>query len=278
MCLQAQGIFDEVINVPEGYAPTEVIMPPSPLDTQILFIGGVDMVQTVETYGNPAGEAPAKEWHDFIGFTPDVEPGTEDFGWISINHERITRDDKIGDGGGMTVFKVRRDENDKPVKVAQTLEDGREGVFFNVDFVNTVGETGMNCGGISSTVDGRIWTAEEWFRTSNGSIAGDEDNPGVRDTSDFTISSDIPGWDGVTVKKYENFNYMTEIDPRQAKAIRKQYNRGRQPFEGGFIEPSNKPVFLGPDATPGFFGMFVAETPGDFTKGTLFAYKHDKEG
>lgn len=92
----------------------------------------------------------------------------------------ILADDKIGDGGGMTVFKVKRDpSSDTLIIVEQSLEDGREGMFFNVDFVNTVGETGMNCGGINS-LDGRIWTAEAWFRTSTNSIYNG--GAGVRDT------------------------------------------------------------------------------------------------
>lgn len=291
----AQVIFADEITVPAGYAPTEAVMPPSPLSTQVLFVGGVDLVQTTETYGNAAGVAIAKEWHDFIGVTPDTDAGSQDLGWVSVNHEMIYHDDRIGDGGGMTTFKVRRKSDGSLEIVDQTLADGRQGRFFNVDFANTVGETGMNCGGISSVVDGRIWTAEEWFRTSNESInngnfrsptstswfpkaPGSRPNQGVRDTTDFTISSDIPGWDGKTIKKYENFNWMVEIDPREAKAIRKQYNWGRQPFEGGAIDFSNQYVYLGPDATPGFLGKFVADTPGDFTKGTVYVYKHDKPG
>ncbi len=270
---QAQAIFDEEIEVPAGYAPVEVVMPPSPLSMQILFIGATDMVQTTETYGNAAGETPAKQWHDFIGFTPDND--SDDMGWISVNHEMIQSNDMIGDGGGMTVFKVKRDADTDTLQIVeQTLNDGRSGKFFNVDFANTVGETGMNCGGITSSVDGRIWTAEEWFRTSNGSIR--QDGGGVRDTSDYTITNDKSGWGSdVTVKGYENFNYMVEIDPKQAVAIRKQYNWGRQGFEGGAVLSDNKTVFLGWDGTPAFITKFVADTPGDFTEGTLYCYKHD---
>ncbi len=63
-------IFDEEIDI-TSYETTTVVMPPSPLETQVVFIGGYDIVQTTKTYGNPAGQAVAKEWHDFIGFTPD---------------------------------------------------------------------------------------------------------------------------------------------------------------------------------------------------------------
>ncbi|MBX2893148.1 MAG: DUF839 domain-containing protein [Saprospiraceae bacterium] len=269
--VNAQKLFDNEIQIPAGYQPVEVVLPPSPLSLQVLFVGGTDLVQTTPTYGNPAGQQVAKEWHDFIGFTPDNTG--QSLGWVTVNHEMIFSDDKLGDGGGMTVFRVKRAADGSLEIVDQTLADGRSGRFFNVDFANTVGETGMNCGGISSQVDGRIWTAEEWFRSNNASIAS-----GVRDTTDFTVNSDIPGWNGVKLKKFQNFNWMVEIDPREAKAIRKQYNWGRQPFEGGVIEPSNRLVYLGPDDTPGFLGMFVSNTPGDFNKGTLFVYKHDKPG
>lgn len=273
--ITAQTIFTEEIDLPENFVPERVIMPPSPLTLQVLFVGGDDIVKTTRTYGTPAGNAIAKENNDFIGFTPDNTG--QSLGWVSVNHEMIYRDDRIGDGGGMTVFRVERDDITGLLQVVdQSLEDGREGKFFNVDFVNTVGETGMNCGGISSTFDGRIWSAEEWFRSNTASIYNN--NSGVRDTAQFTISSDLEMWDGVTVDKYQNFNYMVEIDPKQAVAIRKQYNWGRLGWEGGSVANDNRTIYLGPDATPGFWVKFVAKQPGNFTEGTLYVYKHDAPG
>lgn len=270
----AQIIFAEQIEAPADFGQFTLVVPKSPLSVQILFIGGTDMVQTNATYGNPAGETPAKEYHDFIGFTEDKT--TDDLGWISVNHEMAQSHDLIGDGGGMTVFKVRRDPiTDTLIVVEQILTDGRKGKFFAVDFANTVGETGMNCGGIQSP-DGRIWTAEEWMVSSNTEIYNKGE--GFRDTLDFVVKSDLMGWEGVTLKKYQNLNWMVEIDPRQATAIRKQYNWGRQPFESGTITNDLKRVYLGTDATPGFFTMFIADQAGDFSKGMLYAYKHDNQG
>ena len=278
---QAQWIFDPEISVNPNtdFEPTQVRVPASPLTSQILFVGGVDVVQTTSHYGNPADTAIAKEWHDFIGFTADTTGAS--MGWVSVNHERITSDDELGDGGGMTVFQVKRATNGDLEIMDQTLTDGRSGKFFNVDFVNTVGSTGMNCGGIVSTVDGRIWTAEEWFRSSNTSIND-------RDTSDFTIGTGtadglaapngFPNFDGQSMQKYENYNWMVEIDPREAVAIRKQYNWGRAGWEGGAVLPDNKTVILGMDATPGFMIKFVADTPGDFTVGDLFVQSHVTPG
>ncbi|NVK28076.1 MAG: DUF839 domain-containing protein [Flavobacteriia bacterium] len=263
---QAQIKFDPSIQV-NDFAPATVVMPKSPLQMQVLFIGGHDYVQT-----GTNDSTLSKQWHDFIGFTED--PNSNDLGWVTINHEMIEANDKIGDGGGMTSFKIAR-QGDSIVVVPQTLTDGREGLFFNVDFSST-GETGMNCGGIVGPT-GRIWTAEEWWQSANSDIyAG---GAGIRDTSDYTISgSGLSFADGQTVRKVDNVNYMTEIDPINAVAIRKQYNWGRQPFEGGAIASDNKTVYLGQDDTPGFFSKFVATTAGDFTSGNLYVYKHDATG
>ena len=179
----AQNTFPSQL-VDTDWEATEIVVPQSPLQTQILFVGGNDMVQTGRNQ-----ETPSKQWHDFIGFTPVTQDDCIDdpnaIGWASINHERIIANDLIGDGGGMTAFLLGRDpSNDELYIIPQELSDGREGEFFNVDF-SAVGETGMNCGGINSNNDGRIWTAEEWFRTSNESI--NDGGNGVRDISDFTI-------------------------------------------------------------------------------------------
>ncbi len=268
--LFGQFTFDP--SIPANYEPTTVVLPPSPLKYQVIFVGGVDTVETTATYGNPAGKALAKQWHDFIGVTPD--PNNPDAFWVSVNHEMQQGNSFIGDGGGMTVFKVQREANTDTLQIVpQTLEDGRNGKFFNVDFVNTVGETGMNCAGIVGP-DGRIWTAEEWGVGSNAGIGS-----WMRDTTDFIIGvsgdpTGLEGMDGNIIKKYQNLNWMVEIDPKQAKAIRKQYNWGRQFFEGGAITPDNKTVYLGEDATPGLFTKFVADTPGDFTKGKIYVYAH----
>src|SRR5690606_1034382 len=110
--------------------------------------------------------------------------------------------------------------------------------------------------------------------SSNSGIYAD--GSGIRDTSDYTISgSGIAMAYGQTITKVENLNYMVEIDPREAIAIRKQYNWGRQPFEGGVVMPDNKTVYMGADNTPGLFSKFVADVAGDFTEGTIYFYKAD---
>lgn len=257
------------------YLHGRVIVPPSPLKYQNIFVGGIDEVQTTATNGVPAGKAKAKQWHDFLGFTPSTEGGNV-LGYVTVNHEMVQKNDSIGDGGGMTMFKIGKKADGTIEVLDQILPDGRTGKFFNVDFANTVGETGMNCGGINAP-SGRIWTAEEWYQTSNRQIA-----EGFSDTTEFTIGSKVPsgfaGLDGKKIKRYENLNWMVEIDPRTAKAVRKQYNWSRQGFEAGVVMPDDKTVYLFEDGDAGksILTKFVADVAGDFTKGKLYFYKQNQ--
>jgi uncharacterized protein len=261
-----------VVSTPYYYG--RVVVPPSPVLYQTIFVGGVDTVQTTATYGSPAGQTKAKQWHDFIGFA-DATPAEGGLGFVVVNHEMLEKNPMIGDGGGMTMFKVGKKASGGIEVLEQTLADGRKGKFFNVDFANTVGETYANCGGMEGQ-NGRIWTAEEWYYTSNASIAS-----GFSDTTNFTIGEKQPsgftGLDGKSVPYYQNFNWMVEIDARNAKAVRKQYNWSRQGFEAGITMPDNKTVYLAEDGDAGksFFTKFVADEPGDFTKGKLYVYKQN---
>ncbi len=273
--LSANAQIPFPVNTTVDWDAKTVTMPVSQLKVQPIFVGGTDTVVTTATYGNAAGKTLAKEWHDFIGIVPDTTGGA--IGWVVVNHEMVAKDDMIGDGGGMTCFKIKRTTGDVLEVMEQTLPDGRQGKFFNVDFVNTVGETGMNCGGISASHIGRVWTAEEWFRTSTASIY--DNGNGVRDTADFTITGTaFSNFNGKTIKKYQNFNWMVEVNPKEGKAVRKQYNWGRAGWEAGVVMADNKTVYLFEDNTPGIFARFVATTAGDFTQGQLSVYKHDGVG
>ena len=246
--------------------------PSSQIQVQVLFSGTMDSVTILDSYGKPFGIAPAKENHDFIGISPEGD----DY-WISVNHDRTDRNPLTGDGGGMTTFKVKRTPSGFFEVVESELPDGRKGKFHNVDFVNTVGATWTNCGGIIAP-NGRIWTAEEYPFTK---AQGNKSAMFLNDTADVIIGKGkmVPFindakqlFEGETLKAFENQGWMVEIDPKTSKAIRKQYNWGRMSFEAGAIMPDNKTVYLTEDLRPGMFTKFVAETAGDFTKGKLYVY------
>jgi len=276
--------FDKLANVTDAHIPTvewvntpNFQAPANPnIIYQVLFVGGYDKVQYLDRMQQPAGQITSKEDNDFIGYTPDGNGW-----WISINHESQAHEPLGGNGGGMSSFYVERDPaNDTLIVMQKTLADGRSGKFFCVDFINTVGETRNNCGGIIG-VNGRIWTAEEYPPFSNNEIISY-----IVDTMDWKIGHGGVGYfelpatpfeefNGEVIQRYQNYGWMVKIDPATGKATEKQYNWGRMSFEGGVIMPDNKTVYLMEDGTPGMFTKFVADNAGDFTEGKLYVYKHD---
>lgn len=253
-----------------------------PIKSQVLYVGGRDSVAYISKTG-AVGKDKSATGNDFLGVTPGSKAGEY---YLSINLESKAKSENLGDGGHVTSFKVERDANTDTFKIVeQTLADGRKGKFFNVDFVNTVGETWTNCGGIIAP-NGRIWTAEEYPAGNNKSL-------GFSDTSDVVVGQGVVGenmiqykhtpsvtplFNGQVIERYQNVGWMVEIDPRTSKAIRKQFNWGRMSYEGGVIMPDNKTVFNFEDGTPGLLTKFVANTAGDFTSGNLYVYKNDATG
>jgi len=273
--VMAQQIFPALDT---NFNAKTIIVPPSPLQSKLVFVGGKDTV-----IGINGQKQLAKQWHDFIGYTPINLQAPNDSAYITINHEMRVKDDILGDGGGMTVFKVKK------TPTGDYIVDGS---YRNVDFT-AVGNTLANCGGISAR-NGRIWTAEEWVQTSNKDInigllpVEGKDTTygasgkgtgqaavqgwGIRDTNDWTIPAGA-NYAGRSIKKFQNFNWLVEIDPAQAKATRKMYNWGRFEHEGGVVMPDDKTVYLTDDTQPAVFFKFVANQAGNFNESQLFAYK-----
>ncbi len=259
--------------------PTEVIIPESPIRYQVLLTGGVDMVYDAHSDQSSA----SKEWQDFTAFVPI--DGRSDSGYVIVNHERMNNDAILGDGGGMTIFTVHQDAETGNWSV---VEDENGHKYRNVDF-SEVGGTAANCGGIQSPW-GQVFTAEEWgIFFSNAAInkphefgmdyTYDGAVGGFSDTSDVKLTSFNGESADITLKKHENFQWMVEIDPATAKAVRKNYNMGRFDHEGGWIANDEKTVYLTDDNSSGsVFFKFVAEQARDFSKGQLYAYKQSADG
>ena len=244
--------------------PSSVLIPASPLEYDVLFTGGVDLVT------NKNGvTALAKEWQDFTGFVPI--DGRSDSGYVIVNHERLQADPVNGDGGGMTVFTIYLD----PVTGKWEVVDDVKGKFRNVDF-SGVGGTGANCGGIQTSW-GKVFTAEEWGSAfpNNPAIFGN----GFSDTTDWNVTMFNGAPVDVTIPRYKNFQYMVEVDVENTVAVRKNYNMGKYDHEGGWIASDRKTVYLSDDKSSGsVLFRFVAEAAEDFSKGQLSFYKQSVDG
>jgi uncharacterized protein len=236
----------------------------STLKMDVLFEGNRDAVW------NGSQLATAKTWHDFTGLVP---LGTgNDSCLLIVNHEMRenypgVKDPLLGDGGGMTVFRVNKNAG-----------TGRWGVvpykgqrFWNVDFKSVRG-TYTNCAGVTLPTPGMFMTAEETAPSSNVGITSV-----FNDTSDVVIPSGP--FKGRTIKAFQNYGWMVAVDAPNAKALYKSYAMGRAAYEGGWPTPDGKTVYLGTDnGGAGPFLRFVADTANRFEYGQLQAYKQGANG
>ncbi len=236
----------------------------SSLKMDVLFEGNRDAVW------NGSQLAIAKTWHDFTGLVP---LGTgNDSCILIVNHEMRegypgVKDPILGDGGGMTVFRVNKNASTGRWSVG--TYKGQK--FWNVDFKPVRG-TYTNCGGVTLPVPGMFMTAEETSPTSNVGIT-----TVFNDTSDVVIPSGP--YKGRTIKAFQNYGWMTAVDALNAKALYKSYAMGRSSYEGGWATPNGKIIYLGTDnGTLSPFMRFVADTANRYEYGQLQAYKQSADG
>ncbi len=192
--------------------------------------------------------APAKGMHDCVIFIP--EDGSSTKGKLFVSHEDIVKNDVLGHGGGGTIFSVEKKEGEW-----QIVSERR-----NIDFTK-VGGTIRNCGG-ELTPKGTIISAEEGYANTNQAI--------------YTMYPDTSDFRGKP--RYMNFGYAVEIDPDKAEAIQKLKSMGRYSHEDVLCLEDQKTVYLTQDESPAIFYKFVAFEKGDYSKGSLYAYKQKKNG
>ena len=259
--IMAQNLFPPLDT---NYRAREIRVA-STLKMDVLFEGNRDFVwdATTKQY------AVSKTWHDFTGLVP---LGTgNDSCLLIVNHEMRSgyfgiKSTVLGDGGGMTVFRVNK--NATTGRWAMAPYQGQN--FWNVDF-RPVRGTYTNCAGVTLPVNGQFMTAEETTPVRNTDISGV-----FTDTSDVVIPSGP--FKGRTLKAFQNYGWMVAVDAPNAKALYKSHAMGRAGWEGGWATPDGKHVYLMADETPAALIRFAADTAYKYEYGQLQAYKQSADG
>ena len=189
--------------------------------------------------------SPSKKNLDYIAFLPGSSNKKAS---LFVSHECNDTSKVLGDGGGGTIFTIRK----------KNYEWKRTGKFEAIDF-SSVGGTYDNCGGIYIPKTKQILSAEEFPPESNTKLY--KKGRGSRDTADFN-----------GLKRYENMGWMVAIDPSSKSAVKKLYALGRFSHESGWLSKDGKSLYMTDDHAPSVFFKFVAEIPYVFDKGILYAY------
>jgi secreted PhoX family phosphatase len=233
---EVDPVFDaEDLILPEGFS------------YRILFQEKTDSV--VREDGK---KFPAKGNHDLTVFIPD-EKEPESKGLVYVSHETKYANKDLGDGGGATIFSIKKIEG-----YWQITSD-----FKHVDF-SGVGFTNRNCGG-SLTPNNTVFTCEESWAWNTAYLY--QDGKGHRDTS---WVNGRPIW--------QNMGYVVEVDPFSGKVIQKHYKMGKFVHEDALCSADGRTVYLTDDNSPGVFFKYKTKKPFDYSDGQLFAYKQSDDG
>lgn len=222
---------------------TTTVNLPKGMKADILFAEATDSVLT--TSGQ---KLPSLGYADFIAYIPSN--GSSDSGYLYVNHELDDWNADFKDAGGGSIIPIKKENG--------TWK--RNGDARAVDF-SAVGGTTRNCGG-TVTPYGTILCTEEVTFASNADM-----QKHIPDTTDFGGR-----------KKYQNFGWVVEIDPKTAKATRKLFQMGHFDHEGITVDPDGKTLYITNDANPCVFYKFVADSPTDYSKGQLYAFQEGANG
>ncbi|WP_224994670.1 cellulose binding domain-containing protein [Cesiribacter sp. SM1] len=174
--------------------------------------------------------------HDFTAYLP-IE-GSSELGHLSVNHENSP--------GGVSILDLHFDSS----KLLWVVDTSQQVDFYNNDLVTT----SRNCSG-GITPWGTIITSEE--STNGGDLNGDG---------------------------YQDVGWHVEIDPITAKVVDydkdgrqdKLWAMGRMNHENIVVAADGKTAYYGEDGGTHCVYKFVADTPGDLSKGKVFVLSLDR--
>ena len=193
-----------------------------------------------DQYMTGGGTVPGN--HDFTGYIPSQGATQNSLGYLSINHENSP--------GGVSILDISLNLGQDSLKPLWSLSDSRSVDFSGPSLVKTQ----RNCSG-GVTPWGTVITAEE--STTSGDANGDG---------------------------YEDLGWLVEIDPVTAQVMdygtgtpQKLWAMGRMNHENVVITADGTTAYYGEDGGTHCVYKFVADTPNNFSEGTVYVLKLDLE-
>ena len=193
-----------------------------------------------DTFMTGGGIVPGN--HDFTGYIPSQGATASNLGYLSVNHENSP--------GGVSILDISLSLGQDDLNPLWNLSDSRIVDFSGSSLVKTQ----RNCSG-GVTPWGTVITAEE--STTSGDSNGDG---------------------------YEDLGWLVEIDPVTAQVMdygtgtsQKLWAMGRMNHENVVITADGTTAYYGEDGGTHCVYKFVADTPNNFSEGTVYVLKLDLE-
>jgi hypothetical protein len=240
LATQAQPFTGMFCPIDTAWGGKTIVVPPSPLRYDILLKEG-DVAHNLDKGNN----APLKGGFGAVYFnqtqfgalTPvqgamDIKYATN--GWLYLTL-RDNKQGTTGDGGGLVRTKVKRNTAGRWEVESQT-EGGTtyNNRFFDLDALGS----GVQSNGIHWGITGGVTNGSGNLFMYDGWAASNADiSTGISDMNNYILPAGSPQA-GLSIPRYQNTGWLTEVSRASGKPLRKLYHAGRGDF-GGMLANSD---------------------------------------
>lgn len=234
LSVQAQPFTGMFCPIDTAWGGRTIVVPPSPLRYDILLKEG-DIAHNPDKGNN----APLKGGFGSVYFSQtqfsdltavqsamDIKSATA--GWLYLGL-RDNKQGATGDGGGLVRTKIKRNAAGRweidPQTEGSTTYRSR---FFDLDGLGGgIQHNGIHWGitGGVTNGSGNLFMYDGWA-ADNAAISG-----GISDISNYTLPANSPQA-GLSIPRYQNTGWLTEVSRSTGKPLRKLYHAGRGDFGG----------------------------------------------
>lgn len=166
---------------------------------------------------------------------------------------------------GDKLFSVSQMESTPGAMFLMELDQNADTGALSVKSMKQIDQSGVNGGWVHCAASVTPWTTH---------LASEEYEPNARNPDSgqrgmLSYYEDTAEWNPY----YYGWNIEVEVSEDASTDLNKHYAMGRLAFELAYVMPDSKTVYMTDDGTNVGFFMFVADTAGDLSAGTLYSAK-----
>lgn len=165
---------------------------------------------------------------------------------------------------GNKLFSVSQMESTPGAMFLMELAQNQQNGELSVKSMQQIDQSGVDGGWVHCAASVTPWITH---------LASEEYEPNAANPLSASAMNEYMGLSGDTNPYYYGWNIEIKVNEDASTELSKHYAMGRMAFELSYVMPDQKTVYMSDDGTNVGFFMFLADTAGDLSAGTLYAAK-----
>jgi secreted PhoX family phosphatase len=168
---------------------------------------------------------------------------------------------------GEKLFSVSQMESRPGAMFLMELAQDQNTGELNVKNMSQIDQSGVDGGWVHCAASVTPWTTH---------LASEEYEPNAADPASAASMNEYMGLTGDVNPYFYGWNIEIKVNEDATTELSKHYAMGRMAFELSYVMPDEKTVYMTDDGTDVGFFMFLADTAGDLSAGTMYAAKWEQ--